>query len=298
MHFLALLTAAVGILSSVEAVPTYGHGPIAKRAGNFKSDKNTGKAAGTGATSKAVAATATTAVAATSAAGGAVSLSTSAAAAQVAQLKVADTAISKLNILSDDSDWKFDFNTATQGAIGTGGFITTANIASMPATEMTGSSMAIGVMGPCGFATPHSHPRANELNLIIEGTLQSTMTLENSARTINQTMTKLQMTIFPQGSMHMEINPACTNATFVSAFTSNDAGVQQTAQTFMDFGDQILTSAMGGAMTVDGKDIDTFRSQIPVNVAQGVDSCLAACSIKKRSLDETKIMRRNGQLAY
>lgn len=158
--------------------------------------------------------------------------------------------------------------------------------------------MAIGVMGPCGFATPHSHPRANELNLIVEGTLQSSMTLENNARNINQTLTKYQMTVFLQGSMHMEINPDCTNATFVSAFTNNDAGVQQTAQTLMEFGDQILSSAMGGAITVDGKDIDTFRSQIPVNVAQGVDSCLAKCNIQKRSLEETKIMRRDGKLHY
>ena len=157
--------------------------------------------------------------------------------------------------------------------------------------------MAIGVMGPCGFATPHSHPRANELNLVTQGTLISTMTLENNVRVINQTIGFQQMTVFPQGSMHMEYNPGCTNATFVAAFTSADAGVQQTMTAFMNFGDEVLTATMGGALTVNGEDVDVFKAVIPVNVALGVESCLAACGLKKRSLDESKAVIKRGLMA-
>lgn len=320
MRFVTLLTAAAGILSCVGAAPVVQQGSIdvranrvndgnkesktAAAANNAKANTKTAvantKTAATAGNTKATteAATATAAQAATSAAGGAVNIGTAAAASQVAQLKVAGTHLDKLNILSQDSDFKFDFNTAKQGAQGAGGFITTANMATMPATILTDSSMAIGILGPCGFATPHSHPRASELNLIIEGTLQSSMTLENSARNMNQTLTKLQMTIFPQGSMHMEINPDCSNATFVAAFTNNDAGVQQTAQTFMEFGDQIIGSALGGSVTLDGVDIDAFRGRIPVNVARGVDACLVKCGLKKRSVEETKVvMRRSGLIS-
>jgi hypothetical protein len=137
-------------------------------------------------------------------------------------------------------------------------------------------------------------PRANELNLVTQGTLISTMTLENGARVINQTIGFQQMTVFPQGSMHMEYNPGCTNATFVAAFTAADAGVQQSMTAFMNFGDQVITATMGGALTVNGKDVDVFKSAIPVNVALGVESCLAACGLKKRSLKESRAVLKRG----
>lgn len=95
----------------------------------------------------------------------------------------------------------------------------------------------------------------------------------------------------------MEYNPGCTNATFVAAFTSADAGVQQTMTAFMNFGDEVLTATMGGALTVNGEDVDVFKAVIPVNVALGVESCLAACGLKKRSLDESKAVIKRGLMA-
>jgi hypothetical protein len=132
------------------------------------------------------------------------------------------------------------------------------------------------------------------LNLIIQGELVTTMTLENGARVINQTVGFQQMTVFPQGSMHMEFNPGCTNATFVSTFTNADAGVQQTMTAFMNFGDEVLTATMGSALTVNGEDVDAFKGAIPVNVALGVESCLAACGLKKRSLEESREVLKRG----
>ncbi|KAF4622727.1 hypothetical protein G7Y89_g14298 [Cudoniella acicularis] len=179
------------------------------------------------------------------AAAAATSLAASANELKVSQLMTASSAVQKLDILSDDSDWKFDFNTESASVNGLGGTIVTANLASFPVTQMTGSSMAIRVMGACGFTTPHSHPRANELNLITQGELVTTMTLENGARVINQTVGFQQMTVFPQGSMDMEFNPGCTNTTFVAAFTNADAGVQQTDDGIHEFRRRSFTSYYG-----------------------------------------------------
>ncbi|RDW71564.1 hypothetical protein BP6252_08127 [Coleophoma cylindrospora] len=319
-----LLAMAVALLAVVEAMPVQdfsGLGARSQTSASLVGNQDAAKKAGTNAkstaaksstvvaanakTTAATGATATTIVdpnfdlaAATSAekaaAASATVLAASANELKVSQLMTASTAVQKLDILSDDTDWKFDFNTEPAGANGLGGTIVTANLASFPVTQMTGSSMAIGVMGACGFATPHSHPRANELNLVTQGTLISTMTLENGARVINQTIGFQQMTVFPQGSMHMEYNPGCTNATFVAAFTSADAGVQQTMTAFTNFGDQVVQATMGGALTVDGKDIDAFKTSIPVNVALGVESCLSACGLKKRSLVETREVLKRG----
>jgi hypothetical protein len=90
------------------------------------------------------------------------------------------------------------------------------------------------------------------------------------------------------------MNPGCTNATFVAAFSTADAGVQQSMTAFMNFGDQVITATMGGALTVNGEDVDVFKSAIPVNVALGIESCLAACGLKKRSLEESKAVLKRG----
>lgn len=96
--------------------------------------------------------------------------------------------------------------------------------------------------------------------------------------------------------MHMEFNPGCTNATFISAFTNSDPGVQQTIQTFLNFGSEVLTATLGGKVMVSGKDIDLYKDSVPKNIAYGVESCLKLCGIQKRSLDESKaILKRELQ---
>jgi len=39
---------------------------------------------------------------------------------------------------------------------------------------------------------------------------------------------------------------------------------------------------------VNGEDADAFNGAIPANIALEVESCLAACGLKKRSLEESR----------
>ena len=82
--------------------------------------------------------------------------------------------------------------------------------------------------------------------------------------------------------MHTEWNPTCSPAVFVAAFPSEDPGVQQSAQTFFGFEDEVINAALGGEITVDGADLDSFKAVIPANVANGVAQCLQTCGIQKR----------------
>lgn len=84
--------------------------------------------------------------------------------------------------------------------------------------------------------------------------------------------------------MHTEWNPDCTDAVFVAAFPSEDPGVQQVAQTFFAFEDDVVRAALGGDVVVDGRDLDSFKGVVPPNVALGVESCLAKCGMQKRSV--------------
>lgn len=202
----------------------------------------------------------------------------------ISALILAPDAVDRIALLSD-ADFVFDFNTATTGITkGNGGHTVKADRKGFPALIGSGASMTLGFLGPCGFNTPHVHPRATELNIVVQGRLQASSTLENGARHISHELDLYQMTVFPQGAMHTEWNPECTPAVFVAAFPSEDPGVQQVAQTFFEFEDDVITAAVGGDIAVAGEDLDSFKNLIPANVAFGVESCLAKCNIQKRSV--------------
>ncbi|KAE8442235.1 hypothetical protein EG329_003706 [Mollisiaceae sp. DMI_Dod_QoI] len=200
------------------------------------------------------------------------------------QLTLAPNAVERMALLQD-SDFIFNFADTCRTAgvtSGMGGKIVRADHATFPALVAQGGSVAIGFLGPCGFNTPHVHPRAAELNLVIEGRLFASMIAENGARHLNHTLNKYEMTVFPQGSVHTEFNPDCTDAVFVASFPSEDPGVGQIAQEYFGLESEIVRGSSGGEIAVDGRDIDAFRTKIPANIAMGVDSCLAKCGLAKR----------------
>jgi oxalate decarboxylase/phosphoglucose isomerase-like protein (cupin superfamily) len=160
-----------------------------------------------------------------------------------------------------------------------GGKTVKADRETFPALIGSHASMTLGFIGPCGFNTPHVHPRAAELNIVVQGRLMGSVTAENGARHMQHTLNQYQMTVFPQGALHTEWNPDCEPAVFVAAFPSEDPGVQQAAQTFFGFEDDVIQAALGGDGSVNGQDLDKFKALIPPNVALGVESCLKKCNI-------------------
>ncbi|KAH8591771.1 RmlC-like cupin domain-containing protein, partial [Bisporella sp. PMI_857] len=195
------------------------------------------------------------------------------------QLTLAPNAVSRLALLKDE-DFVFKFDNPLQKtgvASGEGGSIVRADHATFPALVSQGGALAIGFLGPCGFNTPHVHPRAAELNLVIEGHLFANVVAENGARFMNHTLSKYEMTVFPQGAVHTEFNPDCTPSVFVAAFPHEDPGVGQIAQEYFGLENEIVKGSAGGEVSIDGADIEKFRAKIPANVAKGVDSCLQRC---------------------
>ncbi|KFY08552.1 hypothetical protein V492_06133 [Pseudogymnoascus sp. VKM F-4246] len=196
------------------------------------------------------------------------------------KLDLAPTEVDRIALLPNPEDHVFSFQNATIGVTkGDGGYTVKADRATFPALIGSSGSMTVGFIGPCGFNTPHTHPRSAELNIVVEGTLKGSVTAENGAPHMQHTLEKYQMTVFPQGAMHTEWNPNCEPAVFVASFANEDPGVQQSLQTLVGFEDEVVRAAVGGDGVVDGKDLESFRKYIPANVAQGVESCLQKCKI-------------------
>lgn len=144
--------------------------------------------------------------------------------------------------------------------------------------------MALGFLGPCGFNTPHTHPRATELNIPVVGNLNTSVVLENGSRVINSYISTFQMHVFPQGAIHQEFNPDCGETIFVAGFNNEDPGTSQVADNFFRLPGNVVTAAVGGNIAVDGRDVEQFKNMIPANVAIGVEDCLRRCGLQKRQV--------------
>jgi hypothetical protein len=74
---------------------------------------------------------------------------------------------------NDDFVFVFDTpcrNTSELGVVtGEGGKTVRADHSTFPALIGSGGAVTIGFLKPCGFNSPHVHPRAAELNLVVEG---------------------------------------------------------------------------------------------------------------------------------
>ncbi|KAJ4155550.1 hypothetical protein LMH87_000789 [Akanthomyces muscarius] len=211
----------------------------------------------------------------------------------ITKLVTSATALDRSKLLDQPGDWVFDFkdvNAAGRSeAKGQGGLSIAATAKTFPALIGNGASMTVAFLGPCGMNTAHVHPRATELNVVVQGRLVTEFVLENGAKPVANTLSTFQMAVFPQGAIHQEFNPDCTDAVFVAAFPDADAGVSQVAQNFFSLRPDVVSSTLGGVQTLNGKDIETFRHAIPDNIALGIDACLNKCGIQrnaKRDLTE------------
>jgi hypothetical protein len=155
--------------------------------------------------------------------------------------------------------------------------------------------MAVATFPPCGIAALHVHPRSSELFVVVSGRIYTEMTPESGVltTTANGTMQQRviraelhpsQMTVFPQGSYHTQINPDCTPALTLASFNSEDPGAGLTAPGLFALSDDFVVPTLGQAF--EGEDIDRIRHLLPQQAIFTVESCLKTCGIKKRGVYE------------
>ncbi|KAJ6514934.1 RmlC-like cupin domain-containing protein [Mycena vitilis] len=197
---------------------------------------------------------------------------------EVAKLRLDPTAVDRINDLRDPQ-FVFDFLNPPGGVTtGAAGHTVTATSGTFPAVVGNGVAMTVGFLGPCGINTPHTHPRATEINFSVNGTLRTGMLSENGARFVVNSLPPGSMTVFPQGAIHFEMNDGCEPAMFVAAFNGEDPGVLSIAQRFLGLPFDIVDVTMGeiGVQQVEG-----LADKIPDNIAVGTDECLKRCGLAR-----------------
>ncbi|KAJ7728464.1 RmlC-like cupin [Mycena metata] len=213
----------------------------------------------------------------------------------VSELRLDPTQVDRINTLSDDTEYVYDFFNPTTGIVtGAAGHTVTATSGTFPAVIGNGVAMTIGFLGPCAMNSPHTHPRAAEINFSVNGTLRTGMLAENGARFVVNQLPPGSMTVFPQGAIHFEQNIGCEPAMFVAAFNGEDPGVLQMAQRFFGLPVDIVQATLNGLgiveieglaqMVCSPEIIFTCRltwQQIPDNIVAGTDECLARCGLTR-----------------
>ncbi|KAJ7716131.1 RmlC-like cupin [Mycena metata] len=198
---------------------------------------------------------------------------------QVAALRLDPTQVDRINTLSPDTQYTFDFFHPTAGIVqGAAGHTVAADTATFPAVVGNGVGMTVGFLGPCAINSPHTHPRATEINFSVNGTLRTGMLAENGARFVVNELPPGSMTVFPQGAIHFEMNTGCEVAMFVAAFNAEDPGVLQVAQRFFGLPVDIVQATLGGLGVVE---VEGLAAMIPDNVVAGTDECLARCGLTR-----------------
>ncbi|KAJ7065064.1 RmlC-like cupin [Mycena amicta] len=201
--------------------------------------------------------------------------------AQVASLRQVATAVDRVNALSEDSQFVFDFLNPPDGlpgiVAGAGGHTVEASSANFPAVIGNGVAMTVGFLGACAINSPHTHPRATEVNFSANGTLRTGLLAENGARFIMNDLPPGSMTVFPQGAIHFEMNDGCDPAMFVAAFNGEDPGVVQLAQRFLGLPVDIVSATLGD---IGVEEVEGLAHLIPDNIVLGTE-CLKRCGLDR-----------------
>ena len=107
-----------------------------------------------------------------------------------------------------------------------GSAVTPVNVAQIAGLNTLGISLARVDYAPYGLNPPHTHPRATEILVVLEGTLYVGFVTSNPEnRLISKVLNKGDVFVFPIGLIHFQFNVGHTNTVAIAALSSQNPGV-------------------------------------------------------------------------
>lgn len=104
--------------------------------------------------------------------------------------------------------------------------VTPVTPSEMPGLNTLGISIVRIDYAPQGINPLHTHPRASEILIVLEGSLEvGFITSFPDNRHIGKVLQKGDAFVFPLGLVHYQKNPGPTNAVAIAALTSQNPGV-------------------------------------------------------------------------
>ncbi|XP_057809535.1 putative germin-like protein 2-1 [Salvia miltiorrhiza] len=153
-----------------------------------------------------------------------------------------------------------------------GSAVTAVNVNQLPGLNTLGVSLARIDYAPYGLNPPHTHPRASEALLLLEGTLYVGFVTSNPAdpNQRNKLFTKYlkpgDVFIFPQGLIHFQFNVGKTNAVAFAGFGNQNPGVITIANAVFGSDPKINPDVLAKAFQVEKNIIDILQAQFWPNL--------------------------------
>ncbi|KAM7523210.1 hypothetical protein LguiA_013112 [Lonicera macranthoides] len=144
-----------------------------------------------------------------------------------------------------------------------GSAVTQANVAQIPGLNTLGISLVRIDYAPNGLNPPHTHPRATEALIVLEGTLYVGFVTSNPEnRLFTKVLNKGDVFVFPEGLIHFQLNVGKTNAVAIAGLSSQNPGVITIANAVFGSNPPISPDVLTKAFQVDKKVIDYLQQQL------------------------------------
>ena len=147
-----------------------------------------------------------------------------------------------------------------------GSLVTTVNVNQIAGLNTLGISAVRIDYAPYGQNPPHTHPRATEILIVVEGTLYVGFVTSNPANPNeqNKLFTKYlypgDVFVFPEGLIHFQFNVGKTNAVAFAGLSSQNPGVITIANAVFGSDPPINPAVLTRAFQVDQKVIDQLQA--------------------------------------
>ncbi|KAG7604264.1 Cupin 1 [Arabidopsis thaliana x Arabidopsis arenosa] len=140
--------------------------------------------------------------------------------------------------------------------------VTTVNVDQIPGLNTLGISLVRIDYAPYGQNPPHTHPRATEILVLVEGTLYVGFVSSNqdNNRLFAKVLNPGDVFVFPIGMIHFQVNIGKTPAVAFAGLSSQNAGVIT------------ITDTVFGSTPPINPDILAQAFQLDVNVVKDLEA--------------------------
>lgn len=148
-----------------------------------------------------------------------------------------------------------------------GSKVTPVNVNQIPGLNTLGVSLVRIDYAPQGLNPPHTHPRATEILVVIEGTLYVGFVTSNPAdptkknKLFTKTLYPGDVFVFPEGLIHFQFNIGKTNVVAFAGLGSQNPGVITIANAVFGSEPPINPDVLTRAFQVEKNVIDYLQEQ-------------------------------------
>lgn len=144
----------------------------------------------------------------------------------------------------------------------TGSRVTPVFAAQLPGLNTLGISMARVDIAPWGINPPHSHPRANEIFTVLEGTLEFGFITSNPEnRHFRKVLQKGDVFVFPIGLIHYQRNIGNAHVVAIAALSSQNPGAITIGNAMFGATPEIASEVLVKAFQLDKTIINYLQSK-------------------------------------